>query len=253
MSPNRFPLPLLGLLALAATLIPRADALAETDWRDLNRRVIDGHVVPGYRLLDSTARALDARLRQLCEEPTDLSLTLARDGLRTALDAWNGISHLRFGPVETEQRFYRLQLWPDKRGIGSRQVRELLAATADVRLAPAAFVQESVAVQGLSALEILLFPEGEVTPANFAGSPDAGAGGEAAGQRCRLALAIGRNVSAMTSAILADWTAGERPYRDLLLDPRPDPSAGSVTGSTPGTPTGLAAGATSDSGRRPRS
>jgi predicted lipoprotein len=207
-----------SLLPLTAALAA-PPALAEAGWGDLNRAVIDGHIVPRYRLLEQSARTLEHRLARLCEAPTETALAQSRAGFRAALDAWSGISHIRFGPVETDRRWFRFQLWPDKRGTGQRQVRQLLVAADSARLAPDAFASESVAVQGLTALEHLLFPESEVGVADFAaaGVPSF---------RCRFAQAIGANLSAMAAATLADWTLGERPYRSVLLDPAPAPQAG---------------------------
>lgn len=216
MSPIRIPHALIGILLLAgaAPAWSGAEHGPVTAWRDLNLAVVDGHIVPRYRLLAQATGTLDAQIRGLCEQPTEAGLALVREGFSTALDAWNGISHIRFGPVEIDQRYYRFQLWPDKRGTGQRQVRQLLADADSTRLEPAAFAKESVAVQGLSALEMLLFPREEVALADFttAGGPN---------YRCRLAQAIGRNLADMAAALLADWTQGERPYRLTLLAPDP--------------------------------
>lgn len=188
-------------------------------WRDLNRAVVDGHIIPRYQVLARATSNLDTGIRGLCERPTESGLALVRKGFGMTLDAWNGISHIRFGPVETDQRYFRFQLWPDRRGTGQRQVRQLLADQDGARLEPAAFATESVAVQGLSTLELLLFPETDVGLADFASE-----GG--VDYRCRFALTIGRNLAEMAAATLADWTRGPHPYRLTLLEP------GLATGAT---------------------
>lgn len=192
-------------------------------WRDLNRAVVDGHIIPRYQVLARATSRLEAQVHSLCNGPTETGLALVREGFVTALDAWNGISHIRFGPVESEQRYFRFQLWPDRRGTGQRQVRQLLADQDSARLDPAAFAKDSVAVQGLSALEILLYPDNEAGPADLAAQ---GENGGTPGYRCRFALAIAGNLAAMAAATLADWTQGAGPYRLALIEPTPGPDQG---------------------------
>lgn len=227
MSPTRSAHTLCCLLLLSIAVPATAQHATETgastgtgpDWRDLNRAMVDGHIIPRYGVLAGATSRLDARIRSLCTGPTETGLALVREGFATTLDAWNGIAHIRFGPVESEQRYFRFQLWPDRRGTGQRQVRQLLADQDSARLDPAAFAKDSVAVQGLSALELLLYPVGEVGPADFAGE-----GGP--GYRCRFALAIADNLTAMAAATLADWTQGQGTYRLNLLEPGLAPDGG---------------------------
>lgn len=186
---------------------------SDLGWWAINRAIVEGHIVPRYQLLAQSTTALDAQLQRLCSGPTEVVLGLVRSRLVSALDAWNGISHIRFGPVETDQRWYRMQFWPDKRGTGQRQLRQLLADQDAAVLGTEALVRQSAAVQGFNALEMLLFPEDEVTVTDF-GTADAPS------YRCLLAAAIGRNLAEMAKAIQSEWTRGDRPYRDLLLDPQ---------------------------------
>jgi len=243
MSPVRALYPLCALFLLVAAVLASHQAGAQPvsgpdagpDWRDMNRVVVDGHIIPRYQALAQAMQALDAQIGALCGSPTEANLALVRGGFGIALDAWNGISHIRFGPVETEQRYFRFQLWPDKRGTGQRQVRQLLADQDRARLDPAVFARDSVAVQGLSALEMLLFPEEEVGVADFAAE-----GGPS--YRCHFAQAIGDNLAGMSGATLADWTQGDQPYRRTLLEPAP---AQGVPGgpATPGVAPSAGAGA----------
>lgn len=209
------PWPMLALLLLAvAPLSAPVSAETETEprptWADINRALLDGHVIPRYQVLAQASTDLSAGLDTFCRAPDAVGLRTVRGQFITALDAWNGIAHIVFGPIETEQRLYRFQLWPDKRGTGQKQVRQLLLAADPARLEPAAFTRESVAVQGLSALEVLLFPADEVGLGDF--TTDVGPS-----FRCRFATAIGHNLADMADATLADWTRGDDAYRQVLL------------------------------------
>ena len=104
-------------------------------------------------------------------------------------------------------RRYRFQLWPDKHGTGARQLKALLAAEDPEILPREAFARASVAVQGLPAVERLLF-EKDVDAAAF-GS------GQGPSYRCELVVAIADNLARMADGILRAWTTERRPYREL--------------------------------------
>jgi len=207
------------LLALLASAFgTQAQTAAPTgpqpEWSDLNRALLYGHLIPRYQVLAQSNRNLSAGLDRFCAAPDEAGLAQVRGQFVAALDAWNGIAHIRFGPIETAQRYFRFQLWPDKRGTGQKQVRQLLAEADPARLEPAALARDSVAVQGLSALELLLYPAAEITPADFQAE-----GGP--GFRCRYAAAIGRNLTDMAQATLTDWTQGAAADATTLFKPEP--------------------------------
>src|SRR5204863_437791 len=70
--------------------------------------------------------------------------------------AWGGVEFLRFGPMATTGRPERFDFWPDPRGFTDRQLRTLIAQRDPAALDPATLEKKSVAVQGLTVLEILL-------------------------------------------------------------------------------------------------
>lgn len=207
------PTPLYRAIALSLLLV-WFPALAHTTWQDTNKALVDDHTIPRYEHLAQTTSALDQRARELCSAPTDIGIQGTRSAFVDALSAWNSVSHIRFGPVESDRRFYRFQLWPDKRNTGQRQVRQVLADSDDSRLEPAVFAQQTVAIQGLSALEMLLYPTDGLDPNDL--TQDG-----ASTFRCRMIQAITSNLAQMAAAVLADWTRGDRPYRLALLEPQP--------------------------------
>ena len=80
----------------------------------------------------------------------------------------------------------RLSFWPDPRGFVSRQLRLILVNKDEAVVQPGAIAKQSVAVQGLSALEALMtdkeFPLGPGEPSHY---------------RCELAEAIATNVASV--------------------------------------------------------
>ena len=116
-----------------------------------------------------------------------------------------------FGPVRDENRFERIFFWPDRRSIGQRQVRAILRKRDRSAIAPDRLGERSVAVQGLTALEMLLHGDGADQLA--ADEPD--------NFRCAYALAIVRNLEAIVGAIRQDWQ-DDGAFVKLWRNPGPD-------------------------------
>jgi predicted lipoprotein len=120
------------------------------------------------------------------------------------MDSWQFIQPIRLGPIEQELRSYRLQFWPDKRQSVSRHLDMLLEKADPDALRPDAFAQGSVALQGFSALERLLF-QPEIDAARFTTAHD----GEFS---CDLIMAISHNMADIARETAGQW----RSHRQLI-------------------------------------
>jgi predicted lipoprotein len=163
---------------LALCLAGGAPALA-IDHAALAARALDEHVLPGFDALAMETAALASAAAD-CSDGT-------LDAYQRAFDAWMGVSHLRFGPLEEGETGFAIAFWPDQRGLTPRTLAALAASEDPAVDDPAAFAQVSVAGRGLFALDALL---GEGSP------PLEGYG-------CRLAGAVARDLAA-TSALARD-------------------------------------------------
>jgi hypothetical protein len=121
--------------------------------------------------------------------------------------AFGRIELVRLGPLTEENRLERLLFWPDRRGTGLRQVQAILADEDETATTLDGLAQKSVAVQGLGALEFVLFGTG----AEALG----GAGGDF---RCRYGAAIASNVATMAAEIEREWMAADG-IADHLMAP----------------------------------
>lgn len=184
---------LLCCLAFVPVTVPAADAVDE-----LNRAVAEQHVIPRYqRLAEQTAelhRVTEAR----CNEGETGRRTLQKR-FADAFLAWQGIQHIRFGPIQVLSRDFRFQLWPDKRGSVGKHLARLLATTDPTQLEPETFAAGSAAVQGFGALERMLFdpPGGDADTA----------------WRCRVTVAMTGNLQRMAAETLAEWRDGDTAHR----------------------------------------
>ena len=115
------------------------------------------------------------------------------------MDDWQSLQWLRAGPAERFLRYYRFQIWPDRHGTVARQIRKLLRDETINVLDEKRFVQSSVAIQGLPAMEWLLFEQEQTDQAFvYNGSPTF---------RCHFLKAISANLKNISSGLLADWEA----------------------------------------------
>lgn len=186
-------------------------AAAPFDHTGLAERARQSFIVPGYARLRGALDGLGSALRKLCQSPSPDQLDVARQSFRKTIAAWARIELIRFGPIARENRFERLFFWPDRKSIGARQIRRLLARTTESVLAPDQLAQKSVAVQGLTALEQVLHGKGA----------DALATAAPQSFRCRFAKSITGNAGKITSAILSAWS-DDGAFTRLWRSPGPD-------------------------------
>lgn len=127
--------------------------------------------------------------------------------------AMAAVNIVRIGPVLENNRLEKLFFWPDRRGIGLRQIQAIIAKQDPTATDPARLAGKSVAVQGLTALEFVLYGDGAETLAQI---PD--------GYRCRLALAISTNIDGIAGDLLTAWKASEG-FAYAWQHPGPDNAA----------------------------
>jgi len=159
-------------------------------------RAINGYVLPAYMDFHTAAAVTRADMAALCDAPAAARLATAQGDFLRLVSAWSAAEFLRFGPVTEENRLERILFWPDRKGIGLKQVQAALAQQDPTAIDPATLADKSVAMQGLGALEFVLFGTG------YEALGDAGEG-----YRCAYGRAIAENVEQMAAAILAGWQA----------------------------------------------
>jgi predicted lipoprotein len=190
-------------LIISAGSAVHAQEAAGFDHGGLARKALEAHIRPGYAALVSASDKLAKVLEDYCARRTperQRSMEGAFDGLVTA---WGRIDHIRFGPITQENRLERIFFWPDRRGIGARQVAQTLAARDQDALDPMKLAAKRVAIQGLAALETALFDPPTKDP-------------EEQAYRCAYATAISANIRNLAAAVLAEWTEPDRFVRHWL-------------------------------------
>ena len=102
--------------------------------------------------LTQSAKTLHNWAETFCASPLDENFQSLRDSWREAMINWQGVEAVSQVYMEENMEGWRFQFWPDKKNLVGRKVEGLLKKPGqdDVR-------GESVIVQGLSAIEYLLF------------------------------------------------------------------------------------------------
>jgi len=200
---------LLAALLLCGGLIP---AQAETDHAALAREAVTNVIRPGYAALAEAAADLDGKVAVLCDGPSTEALDAAKDAFAATVKSWSKVEIFRFGPVNEEHRYERLFYWPDPKGIGLRQVKTALAEQDQSVALPETLADKSVALQGLPALEYLLYGDGAETLAQ--GDPKVGF-------RCNFAQSVAANIDRVAGAVAEGWREGAEDSKNFL-SPGPD-------------------------------
>lgn len=201
---------LAAIFALPLMLLAVPPASAAIKATDVIGRAIDGFVRPAYASLHDRAAGLRKSMKGLCEAPSPANLDAARVAFSATLDAWSTVESITFGPIREENRLERMLFWPDRKSIGLKQVQAALADKDATASDPAALAGKSVAMQGLGALEFVLFGTGAETLA-MSKEP----------YRCAYGLAIAGNIETIAGDVAAAWDRKDG-FAALWANPGPD-------------------------------
>ncbi len=203
------------LVAASPVLAQEGDATVASPiaFSPVVERAIEMVILPGYIRLAEASTAEVAFVRALCADPAEDALSTARGGFVDLVEAWSGVEMFRFGPARVDNRHERLFFWPDPRGRGLAQVQQIVTTQDPSAISAGTLRGKSVAVQGILALEYVLFGTGSEVLA----VPGDGAGAF----RCAYAAAIAETIAGTADDILADWRR-EDGYADLMRKAGPD-------------------------------
>ncbi len=184
--------------------------------------IIEGHIRPGYARLFQASDQLKLKMKNYCAARAGAGqqagagklsqLEPLRQAFGTTVLAFAAIEHIHFGPMMEQYRRERLYYWPDRKGRGARAVRKLLAGQDRAALDQATFAKKSVAVQGLSALELLLHARGKEALLKT---------GDEGTFACAYGIAIVENIHRISAEMVGEW-AVTGTISQYLMNPKPD-------------------------------
>ncbi len=216
----------LGLVLLLPAIV--ANAKAGELPADLGKKLAHGYISPAMQHFRQSAEEMHAALQTWCAAPGTAGRQSVHDNFAQLVKAWSGIEFLRFGPLAAENHYEKINFWPDPRGVAQRQMPGMLskfAAAPDP--AAIALSSHSVAVQGLPALEYLLYRDGgllvgeqapravsDLAPATAVASKsplpgEALASSNAASafaSACAYAISIAGNLAGLGTQLAQEWS-----------------------------------------------
>lgn len=155
---------------------------------DMVDDVLDQHILPSMSALAGHSQTLSLAAAQDCRSNS----AELQQAYADAFDAWITVSHLRFGPTETDNRAFALAFWPDSRGKIAKALSAMIKNEDPAVKTPSDFATSSIAVHGFYALEFLLYD----TELSMLGEE---------AYRCQLVRAIADDISDTSHLILKDW------------------------------------------------
>ena len=114
---------------------------------------------------------------------------------RRTMGAWQHIQWVRFGPMVENNDDWKIQFWPDKKNIVSRKVQQILSK--EIKIDQQMVADASVVVQGLSALELLLFDT------EYVALFDHNTGMSV--RQCQLVMAVGQHLVSTIERVKNQW------------------------------------------------
>ena len=200
---NRIPL-LTAALLFSAVVTQTADA------KDFSAQIdaaLNRVILPAYAHFEAQSTDFTRRMADFCTTPDANALTDIRSEFGDLALAFTGIEPYRFGPARQGNRFERLQYWPDRKGRGLRQVRMVLSGEPATHTDIAELRGQSVAVQGLLALEFVLFGSESESLASDTGAYD-----------CRYGMAIAGAIAETAKELNTGWKRADG-YAALMQSP----------------------------------
>jgi uncharacterized protein len=192
-----YPQALRLVLTVATLVLATGNAATQTarvpfDHDGLARQALELHIRPLYADFAHKADMLHRRFDEACHTRAPNGEVTIKTAYGDLLLAWSRTEHLRFGPVIDENRFERVIYWPDRQKIG-----QILSRSDPGALTAAQLAKKSVAVQGLTALEIVLYrntggPLLQDTPERIFA--------------CGYATAIADNIRHIAKEIVTEWS-----------------------------------------------
>lgn len=200
---------MLRFLAAACLSLFATAATAQTDLGAITRGMIEGHILPAYATLVGTADQQVQATQALCETPSLKTLGTAQATFADLVEAWSAVEFIRFGPARVDNRYERLFFWPDRNGRGLNQVQAVLTTEDETVTTVESLQGKSVALQGLLALDYVLFGTRSDTLAS--GNM----------HRCSYAASITGSIADSSAGLFDGWM-GTDGYAALMLNPGPD-------------------------------
>ena len=180
---------------------------------------VDRFIIPSYRALAEAADAQEKTWTAFAANRAAGNFAGLKTAYNTTADAWAKAQLVKTGPLSLFLRYERFAYWPEARNVTQRMLDQLIKSNDPKELSPETLQRDSVAAQGLTALERLLYEDNSEQLLN--------ASGQAGEWRTQVGLGIARNMSSIADDVVAEWTAPDgvraaiaanKPWKTIFAD-----------------------------------
>jgi predicted lipoprotein len=181
---------------------------------------VDRHIIPSYRALAEAADAQEKAWNAFAANRAAGDIEPLKRTYNVTADVWARAQLVKTGPLSLFLRYERFAYWPEARNVTQRMLDQLLKSNDPKELSPETLQRDSVAAQGLTALERLLY-DGD-NPDQLLKAP-----GQAGEWRTQVGQGIARNMSSIADDVVAEWTASDgvraaiaanKPWKTIFAD-----------------------------------
>ncbi len=160
------------------------------------RKAVDDVIRPGYRAMHDSASKLTVAMKALCADPSAAALSNAKSAFGDTVKSWSRIEIVDTGPIIEKNRFEHILFYPDRKGVGLKQVQALIAKADEHDTTVEAVAGKSVALMSMTALEYVLDGNGSDVLST-----------EKQNFRCRYGAAVAGNIENTAKEIVDEWDA----------------------------------------------
>ncbi|MDG3088219.1 imelysin family protein [Vibrio hannami] len=168
---------------------------ADTSGSHLSQGVFKVQKSSAEKFANATVR-LEYDFQSFCKN--DLSLEDLKQSWQSATHSWMYLQGQERGPDAALEKSWSIQFWPDKKNTTGRKMSQLVSRSEDI--SKELIAKESVTVQGIGAVEWLLYDSGSPIVSNIE-------------KACELGVSITQNLSHNASVIENAWQ--ENPWMEL--------------------------------------
>jgi len=220
------------LLFLAAALATTLTYLSKPDKEEQDlekyvaREIAENTIAHFHQRFALSTEALSAKSRAFCLNPNETTLGATQEQWRLAMSDWQAVKIINFGPIKVNNLSWRLQFWPDKKNLVGRKIKALLKSEDPIDHAK--LKESSVVIQGLSALEYLLFDRTGAKLSHYQTN-----GSEP--RQCDLLQTVASLTQQTAEHLSGAWQANAE-YLSVFANTTAIASETDITGITTGTP-----------------
>lgn len=194
---RRHPIVLLFMLSISGCQSLSNQASSSPELAAINDTIAN-IVLPGHRRLQDSAEALAARTNAFCQAPDQSGHTALQNQWYETLRDWAALGPINYGAIDSLNATWQFQFWPDPLNLVERKFASRLSGQ-DPKIDAAGLSNGSPAIQGISALEYLLFDPALDSLDTYAPHP----------HRCRILAGTAQNLSAHATTLNDLWNTRE--------------------------------------------